>query len=123
MNQYDKRSATNDELPHIIVRCIGEDDIEKVEYVEYGIEEEDVPWTVQYRHEGDSTSVAHSAATDSSLKVGVSITPESRIVVHHQQLSSDDPVFDVSEVTAETARKLGSNSARLAKGIPFKQIE
>lgn len=123
MNQYDKKNATNDKLPRLIVRCIGEAEISEVEYVEYGIEEEGVPWTVQQGYEGDCTAVAHSAAADSSLKVGVSITPESRVVVHHQQLASDAPVFDISEVTTETARKLGSNSARLAKGTPFKQIE
>ena len=123
MSQYDKKSETNDELPRIIVRCIGKDEISEVEYIEYGIEEEGVPWTVQQGYEGDSTVVAHSAAADSPLKVGVSITPELRVVVHHQQLDSDAPVFDISKVTAETARKLGSNSARLAKGTPFKLIE
>ncbi|SIS18076.1 glycerol dehydratase reactivase beta/small subunit family protein [Natronorubrum thiooxidans] len=72
--------------------------------------------------EHDAVAVAHEAAINSALNIGVSVTADARVVVHHSQLSTDKPVFDSAEVTAQTARKLGANSARLAKGIPLKPI-
>lgn len=113
---------TDDEVPRIFVWCIGDKEPEAVQYIEHGIEEEGVSWVVQRGYEGDGVNVAHEASTNSSLKIGVSVTHDSRVVVHHKQLPDADPLFDVDEVTPETARKLGSNSARLAKGTPLKPV-
>lgn len=110
------------EVPRIHVRCPGEARPEWVEYVEHGIEEEGVPWTVESGFAGDCVAVAHEAAVDSPLKIGVCVS-DSRIVVHHKQLDDDAPVFDVSGVTAASARRLGSNAARLAKGTPLRPAE
>ncbi|MFC6718082.1 glycerol dehydratase reactivase beta/small subunit family protein [Natrialbaceae archaeon GCM10025810] len=113
----------DDEIPRLFVWCVGDHEPTETKYIEYGIEEEGVPWDVDHGHDGNGVDVAYRAATDSALKIGVSVTTDSRIVVHHRQLPSDDPMFDVLEVTPETARRLGSNSARLAKGTPLKPIE
>ena len=112
----------DDEIPRVFVRCVGEQIPETVQYIEYGIEEEGVSWVVKRGYDGETVSVAYEAALDSSLKIGVSITPDDRVVVHHKQLPDDEPVFDIAGVAPETARKLGSNSARLAKGTPLKPI-
>lgn len=112
----------DDEIPRVSVRCVGEQVPDAVQYIEYGIEEEGVSWIVKRGYDRETVSVAYKAALNSSLKIGISVTPDARVVVHHKQLRDDDPVFDVSGVTAETARKLGSNSARLAKGTPLKPI-
>lgn len=112
----------SDDVPRVFVWYVGDQEPEVIEYVEHGIEEEGVSWAVQRGYNGEGVSVAHEAAVNSPLKVGVSVMPDSRIVIHHKQLPSDNPVFNVSEVTAETARKLGSNSARLAKGTPLKPV-
>lgn len=112
----------SDERPRVFIWCIGDHEPEWIKYIEHGIEEESVSWVVRSGFDGDTVSVAYKAALESSLKVGMSVSHDSRVVIHHKQLPDDDPVFDVSEVTPETARKLGSNSARLAKGIPFKTV-
>jgi hypothetical protein len=111
----------DDEVPRVHVRCVGDDEPEWVQYIEHGIEEEGVSWLVEFDFDGDSVDVAYDAALESDLKIGVSVD-ESRVVVHHKELSGDSPVFDVSGVDARVARTLGSNSARLAKGTPLKSV-
>jgi hypothetical protein len=111
----------NEEIPRVHVRCVGDEEPEWVQYIEHGIEEEGVSWLVEFGFDGDSVDIAYDAALESDLKIGVSVY-ESRVVVHHKELSDDSPVFDVSEVDAGVARKLGSNSARLAKGTPLKTV-
>ncbi|EMA59576.1 glycerol dehydratase reactivase beta/small subunit family protein [Halorubrum lipolyticum] len=111
----------DDEIPRIFIRCLSDDIPELVQYIEHGIEEEGVSWVVQHGYDGDGVAVAHEASYDSSLKIGVSVH-DSRVVIHHKQLPSDDPLFDIDQTSPETARKLGSNSARLAKKTPLKPI-
>ncbi|QFU84585.1 glycerol dehydratase reactivase beta/small subunit family protein [Natronorubrum aibiense] len=113
---------SDDAVPRLFVWCLEAEIPETVEYIEHGIEEEAVSWAVDGGHDGDAIAVAHEAATNSALNIGVSVTADARVVVHHAQLSADEPVFDSAEVTAQTARKLGANSARLAKGTPLKPI-
>jgi hypothetical protein len=114
----------DDDVPCVHVRCLGARDTEPewVAYLEHGLEEEGVPWLVEFDAADDSVAAAHGAALESALKIGVSVH-ETRIVVHHKQLPDDEPVFDVSEVTASDARDLGSNAARLAKGTPLKSLD
>lgn len=111
----------DDEIPRVHVRCLDDEDPEWIEYIEHGLEEEGVSWVVQIGFDGDSVAVAYDAAMESALKIGVSVTG-SRVVLHHKQLPPDAPVFDVTDVMAESARRLGSNAARLAKGTPLKLI-
>jgi hypothetical protein len=112
----------DDEIPRIFVWCIGDQIPESVEHIEHGLEEEEVSWVVRSGFDGQSVSVAYEASMNSPLKIGVGVTPDGRIVVHHKQLPDNDPVFDVTGVDTTTARKLGSNSARLAKGTPLKSV-
>lgn len=108
--------------PRIFVRCLGEAEPDAVRYVERGIEEEGVSWVVQSGFDGDGVAVARDASNSSPLKIGVSVADDGRIVVHHEQLPPEEPVFDVADATETTARSLGANSARLAKGTPLKSI-
>jgi len=112
----------DEELPRVRVWCLGDEIPEWIDDLEHGIEEEGVSWVVQSGYEGGAVPVAHQAAVESKLKIGVGVTHDERIVVHHKQLPSEDPVFDVSDTTPKLARRLGTNSARLAKGIPLKTI-
>lgn len=112
----------DDDIPRVYVWCIGAQEPDPIEYIEHGIEEEGVSWIVQSGYDGDSVSVAYEASVTSSLDIGVCVTPDSRVVVHHKQLPESKPIFDISGVTANIARKLGSNSARLAKGTPLKTV-
>lgn len=111
-----------DAIPRVHVRCLDDTEPEWLEYIEHGLEEEGVSWVVQFGFENDDVAVAYDAALDSSLKIGVSVS-ESRIVIHHKQLPAESPLFDIRAVTIADARRLGSNSARLAKGTPLKRTE
>lgn len=112
----------DDGTPRVFVRCVDEREPEWIGSVERGIEEEGVPWVVQTGFDGDPVAVAYEAALESSLKIGVSVSAGSGVVIHHKQLPDDDPLFVVNEVTPAVARRLGSNSARLAKGTPLKPV-
>lgn len=113
----------NDDVPGVHVSCVGDVTAEPewVAYLEHGMEEEGVPWLVQFGADESGVATAYDAAVESPLKIGVSVS-DTRIVVHHKQLPPDSPVFDVDAVTAEAARALGSNAARLAKGTPLKTV-
>jgi xanthine/CO dehydrogenase XdhC/CoxF family maturation factor len=112
----------DDEIPRVFVWCLGNEAPEHLEHIEHGLEEEGVSWAVKTGFGGRSVAIAYDAAMKSPLKIGVGVTQAGRVVVHHKQLPDDDPVFDVTEVDESTARKLGSNSARLAKGTPLKPV-
>lgn len=114
--------SDGDDVPRIYVRSLGETASALVEYVEHGIEEEGVPWVVESGFDGDCVAIAHEAAVESPLKIGVCVS-DTRLVVHHKQLAADAPVFDVTDPAAASARHLGSNAARLAKGTPLRPVE
>jgi len=111
----------DDDVPRIHVRCVGETEPEWLEHVEYGMEEEDVSWVVQSGFDGDDVAVAYEAI-ESSLEIGLSVSEDSRVVIHHKQLPDGDPMFDVQDISPSLARTLGTNSARLAKGTPLKSV-
>jgi hypothetical protein len=117
-------SRSSDDVSRVHVRCPG-DGPDWLRHLEHGLEEEGVPWLVDLESgegfDGDPVALAYAAATDSSLKIGLSVG-DSRVVVHHKQLDADSPVFDVDDVTPEDARTLGSNAARLAKGTPLRPL-
>ena len=114
--------GNEDEIPRIRIVYIGSEKPTVVEYIERGIEEEGVPWVVLSENDGQNIPIAYDASINSSLSIGISVTGD-RIIIHHKQLPDDEPVFDISDATASLARKLGSNSARLAKGTPLKDLE
>ncbi|RJT08033.1 glycerol dehydratase reactivase beta/small subunit family protein [Halococcus sp. IIIV-5B] len=115
-------SVEEDEVPRIHIWYPGKVEPESIAAVEHSIEEESVSWVIQSGPNNDPVAMAHKAAIASSLGIGVCVTPDSRIVIHDERLQEDDPVFDNSETTPEQAERLGSNAARLAKGIPLKPI-
>jgi len=121
-----RRGPTDpDDVPRVSVRWLGETDTVWVEHVEHGLEEEGVPWVVCAASGADAdldpVTLAHEAAVESTLKIGVAVHP-TRIAVHHARLAVEEPVYDVSKVDATLARTLGTNAARLAKGTPLRPI-
>ncbi|MFC7008443.1 glycerol dehydratase reactivase beta/small subunit family protein [Halalkalicoccus salilacus] len=131
MSDHDDSAPTDGDVPRIIVRSLGSDD-SAIDQLERGIEEEGVPWTVQ-RVEADdsgsdcqsdnSTAVAHQAASDSGLKIGIGVSEDGELALHHARLPEDDPLFNVANATAREARTVGTNAARLAKHMPLKPLD
>lgn len=123
-------SAPDGDVPRILVRYLGSEPL--IEPLEHGIEEEGVPWAIE-RIEADdsgsdrqrtgSTAVAHQAASDSGLKIGIGVSPDGEIALHHARLPEDDPLFSVADAAASEARTVGTNAARLAKHMPLKPLD
>ncbi|XVH33374.1 glycerol dehydratase reactivase beta/small subunit family protein (plasmid) [Haloferacaceae archaeon DSL9] len=112
----------NDEVPRIFLWYLGSQEPEWICDVEHGLEEEGVSWTLQSVDTVDCVATAYQAAVRSTLKIGLCATIDGRLVLHHKQLPRDQPLFDISEVRSDTARQLGANAARLAKGTSLKEL-
>ncbi len=113
--------AANDDKPRIRVRFLPPAS-PLLEHVERGIEEEGVYWAVERGEGEDLTAVAFEAAKASKLRVGVGVCPDGRLVLHHARIPDDDPLFSVEAESADAARAVGTNAARLAKRLPFRPI-
>ena len=112
----------DDDLPRVQVWVTGGREPDLLASIEHGLEEEGVPWVVR-ETEGEGVSLAYEASRASALKIGLVLTPDRRVVIHHEQLPADEPIFDTADTTPGLARTLGSNAARLAKGTPLTPVE
>jgi hypothetical protein len=88
----------------------------------YGIEEEGIPVELINSKATNPLYESYQGALESPLLVGVGVMND-QVVVHYRNLPENSPVFQVERASTkdiETLRALGSNAARLVKGIPFK---
>lgn len=94
-----------------------------VEQVCLGIEEEGIPYIVEYIDNPKSAvHLAYKAAESSRLGVGIGIADG--VVLHYIKLLEDQPLYNIESVRdTKFLRTLGTNAARLVKGSPFKEIE
>lgn len=131
MSDHDDSAPTDGDVPRIIVRYL-DSEMSVIDQLERGIEEEGVPWTVQRVEADDSgsdhqrtdpTAVAHRAASDSGLKIGIGVSADGEFTLHHARLPEDDPLFHVANATDREARTVGTNAARLAKHMPLKPLD
>ena len=84
-----------------------------------GIEEEGVFYEISNRDETDADTLAHNAAEDSMLGSGVGITGDT-VAFTIRGMKFGKNVAKYTAPTAETARVLGTNSARSVKKQFFK---
>ncbi len=95
----------------------------------WGIEEEGIPFRLQspsaaVREPGNQTlaQLAHQAASLSPLAVGIASDGRT-VVVHARNLPPSEPLFELTlDAPAQALRHLGSNAARLVKGLAFKPL-
>jgi len=89
-----------------------------------GLEEEGVPWEIKEAVVDDEVKLAYHCAQTSPLGVGVAIGKDGIVVIHLARLPQDKPLFYLSKDRGcrELWRIFGSNAARVAKGIPFKDV-
>ena len=80
-----------------------------------GAEEEGVPLRRQTA-EGDAVELAHAASRDSRLSVGVGMSADGTLAVHHAQLPADHPAL---EGDAADGRRAGRVAARVVTGLPL----
>lgn len=87
----------------------------------YGLEEEGIPFD-SYFSEDDVNQIAHDAAQKSRLGVGIAVGDDDQIVIQHKKMNVDNPFFKKKIDKYFQAKIMGSNAARLVKGIPIKEI-
>lgn len=84
--------------------------------VSAGAEEEGVPLRARAVAGGTAVDLSHAAARDSRLSVGVGVTADGDVAVHHAQLPADRPALQVG---AADGRRAGRVAARVVTGLPL----
>ncbi len=87
----------------------------------YGLEEEGIPFD-SYFSEDNVNQIAQDAAQKSRLGVGIAVGDDNQIVIQHKKMNVDNPFFKKKIDKYYQAKIMGSNAARLVKGIPIKEI-
>lgn len=99
---------------------------DQLSQIQYGLEEEGVPFSSEEKREALSAEKLSFAAAEASvLGVGVGIDKNQTVVLHYRRLHPDFPLFTLpgEDYTPSLGRIIGSNAARLVKGNPFKPLE
>ena len=103
--------------PTVHVRCAEDTPQEVLRQLQYGMEEEGIPWEAA-AGTGDALSLAWEAARSSRLEVGIGL------VLHYSKLEREQPLFRIPANSGmETVRALGANAARLVKKLPLKALD
>ena len=102
--------------PTVHVRCAEDTPQEVLRQLQYGMEEEGIPWEAA-AGTGDALSLAWEAARSSRLEVGIGLDRQA-LVLHYSKLEREQPLFRM-----ETVRALGANAARLVKKLPLKALD
>ncbi|WP_246333915.1 glycerol dehydratase reactivase beta/small subunit family protein [Thermoactinomyces mirandus] len=111
------------EIPAI--RIFFNQNIEEAKFREilYGIEEETVPFIAEKTDKDSALHLGYQAAQSSRLGVGMGIGNDQLAVLHYERLKEDKPLFQINlNDHPVNLRVLGSNAARLVKGMPFKDF-
>ncbi|AAZ88720.1 glycerol dehydratase reactivase beta/small subunit family protein [Shigella sonnei] len=112
---------SKERAPAIVVMEIG-DCITTWDEVLLGIEEEGIPFRIQHIPSGEVIDSAWLAARQSPLLVGIACDRE-ELIVHYKNLPASAPLFTLTyQQDNHTRRSIGTNAARLVKGIPFREF-
>lgn len=96
--------------------------IENFKEVLWGIEEEGIPYKVEASDNDLSENLSHKAALKSKLGIGIGISEE-KITLTTSKLDKNNPLISIMlDEDCKKLRSLGSNGARLVKGIELKKI-
>lgn len=92
------------------------------DYICCGLEEEGIPFNDVKIEEGNLNLMAHQAAESSRLNVGIALGANNEVIIHHKKLEVNNPFLAKKIDKNFQAQIIGSNAARLVKGIPVKEI-
>lgn len=108
--------------PSVHVRYTAGAPKETLRQLQYGIEEEGIPWELQAA-EGEALDLAWDASRSSRLEVGIGLDTD-ELILHFAKLERAQPLFRIPARSGEELiRALGSNAARLVKKMPLKAID
>jgi hypothetical protein len=119
----------NPDRPAIHVSLAPEADESLYKWISIGAEEEGIPCRLESADETngntDAATLAHAAAQNSRLDVGVGLV-SGQVAVHERHMPAERPVI-ISEVEEDHARQVcrsaGANAARLVIGTPLRLDE
>lgn len=98
---------------------------EEIQYVLYGLEEEQIPYSLEQENFSTAAEAAYAAANQSSLNVGIGYV-NNEVALHYKNLAPETPYQVIQRVVTCPSlllKKFGGNAARLVKGVPFKSID
>jgi hypothetical protein len=111
--------------PAIHVSLAPEADESFYKWIAIGAEEEGIPCRMEPADETNVAALAHAAAQNSRLDVGIGLTSD-QVAVHERHMPAEQPVI-ISQVEEDHAshvcRSAGSNAARLVIGTPLRLEE
>ena len=111
--------------PAVNIAVAGAVDAAMVQILEYGLEEEGIPFERQDPADPENVlASASQAAKASRINVGVCIQLKNgavTVVLQHRDLPENNPLFTLehTDITADALDRIGRNAARLVKGDPF----
>lgn len=109
--------------PTIHIMAASGASMEWLRELQYGMEEEGVPYETDTKSDCGAVALAWEAANASRLGVGVGLDAQS-VVLHYAKLHPENPLFRLSiRGDRGLARRLGSNAARLVKKLPLKSLD
>ena len=110
------------EKPRIIIYRTSGADKRQMRALCSGIEEEMIPFEIVDKPEDDLRTLSYMAAESSRLEVGVAVGRNGAALTY-RKLSPNSPLFilEGGAVNEESLQKMGTNAARLVKGIAFKE--
>lgn len=110
------------DTPSIYVIHCNDIGLENFKEILWGIEEECIPYKVENSEIEISECLSHEASLKSKLVIGIGISSE-KITLTTSKLDENSPLItiDINDDYDEL-RCLGSNGARLVKGIELKNL-
>ena len=95
-----------------------------IDSITSGIEEEGIPYALTQIPNENVKTASFRAADGSRLSVGIAVGGD-EAALHYSKLKKDAPLFYLGNdaFDAQLLRNLGSNAARLVKGVAFKSME
>lgn len=84
-----------------------------------GLEEEGVPANALADRFSEAATLAALAARESQLEIGIGIGSDGAVAIGHSRCKPDRPLL----VSKGAAWVMGSNAARLVKGIPLRACD
>ena len=108
--------------PTVHVRCAEDTPQEVLRQLQYGMEEEGIPWEAAAGSSGRPPRPG-TGRRPSRLEVGIGLDRQA-LVLHYSKLEREQPLFRIPANSGmETVRALGANAARLVKKLPLKALD
>lgn len=95
-------------------------DSKYVDWIQYGLEEESIPYQRVYLQEDNAKTLANLAKQSSKLGIGIGVNKEGASCLTSSNFKEGVVLFLENRAEEKQFRDLGVNGARLLKGSPFK---